>query len=145
MVDLPSLGINDGKFTIIRRILRIPVSMISRITNATVKQRAQLKKPMVNVLLTNQLKLAGHLIRAETRDPMRIKCMEPTKAYRPRTLPRGYQRVGYHHGSWWLVRTLAHLSKGTKPEEAYDRSQWRDIVQRRCAGAECAWAFGTAY
>ena len=119
--------------------------MISYITNATVKERAQLKKPMVNVLLTNQLKLAGHIIRAETRDPMRIVCMEPTRAYRPRTLPRGYQRVGYHYGSWWLVRTLAHLSKGTKPEQAYDRPQWRDIVQRRCAGDECAWALGTAY
>ena len=86
----------------IRRILRIPASMISHIDNNTVMQQAQAMTCLSNLVLRNQLELAGHLARAPNRDSTRIICFEPNNRYEKRKLPQGHQRVGYRPANGWL-------------------------------------------
>ena len=124
----------------IRRILRLPASMICRISNEDVMRRATADKCLPNLLLASQLSLVGHIIRAPTKDPIRIVCLEPIQGYHPRTLARGIQRVGYKNSAWWIRRATSQLPD-FDARVAFDRAEWRDAVQRRCAGRFSMWAF----
>ena len=124
----------------IRRILRIPASMISHISNEAIMSRAKVEKCLPKILLASQLRLVGHIIRAPVRDPLRVVCLEPTQEYRPRTLARGIQRVGYAHSAWWIRRATSQVPN-FNARAAFDRAEWRGAVQRRCAGRHSMWAF----
>ena len=103
-------------------------------------QQAQAKTCLSNLVLRNQLKLAGHLARAPKRDPTRIVCFEPNNRYEIRRLPQGHQSVGYRHVNGWLQR-IADQAVPMKFSAAADRERLDFMVQRRCEGRTPAFRF----
>ena len=126
----------------IRRILRIPASMISHISNDIVITRSRVECCLPNILLKRQLQLLGHLIRASPKDPTGIVCLEPTRGISVRKLPQGFQRRGYRSTELWFERIKGQISKDFNLTLASDRAEWRNAIQRRCEGARSRCAFG---
>ena len=135
--DIQRLEIFEHR--IICRILRIPVSMISHVSKEQVMQQSQVTKCLPNMLLYKQLQLVGHLVRAPTRDPTRIACLEPQPKAKARTLARGMQRVGYKDSSWWFSRARGQIWGDFSIESAHDRAGLRNAIQRRCEGRVSCW------
>ena len=124
----------------IRRILRIPVSMISHVSKEQVMLQSQVTQCLPNMLLYKELQLVGHLVRAPIRDPTRIVCLEPQPVAKVRKLARGLQRVGYKDSSWWFSKVLGQISRDFSNESSHDRAGWRNAIQRRCEGRVCVLA-----
>ena len=124
---------------IIRRILQIPASMISHVSREQVSQQSQVTKCLPNMLLHKQLQLLGHLVRAPTRDPTRIVCLEPQRMAKARTFATGMQRAGSKDSSWWFSRARGEISWHFSIELAHDRAEWRKAIQRRCEGRVSSW------
>ena len=124
---------------IVRRKLRIPVSMISHVSNEEVMRQAKSTKCLPNMLLHKQLQLLGHLVRATPRDPSRVVCLEPHKGISMRSLSKGVQRVGYRTSEWWFHRARGQISGDFPIECAMDRAEWRRAIQRRCEGPVSRW------
>ena len=127
---------------IIRRILRVPATMISHVSNEEVIGQSQTTKYLPNMLLHKQLQFLGHLVRAPPRDPSRIVCLEPHTGISMRTLSKGIQRVGYRASEWWFHRSRGLISGFFSIGCASDRAEWRTAIQRRCEGHVSRWRLG---
>ena len=108
----------------LRKILRIPHSYISRVSNECVLQRAG-SKPLSNALLRRQLLFLGHVARKPGDDPVRLTVFRPfshdlaLSTFRRR---RGRPR------KTWCSEIHAHAVRAARGEEAL-AYLWQDSVQ----------------
>ena len=115
----------------LRRILKVPPSWISRVSNTTVLEMAK-SKPLSNTLLKSQLVLFGNIAMRSNEDPMRQSTFKPNSLqpasclHRKRGRPRlAWQSVMYAHASSVLgTEGLSQLLLGE------DRSMrvWKQFV-----------------
>ena len=106
---------------------------------------------MANQLLATQLRLAGHLARADTHDPLRIVCLQPSRStLLPRQVSRGLQKAGYKHYHLWWNHIMQQINQDDLSKDHYhnslcenmmNRDSWRDLVRRRCSGPHSLWRF----
>ena len=114
----------------LRVILRIPPAYVSRISNATVLDRA-CQTELVRQLLRQQLLLYGRLARQMDDNPMR-KLTFCAGSLRPATAEH-VRRVGRPRNEWAvMVKKEAQKLPGFCQEILYDARAWRSSVDRHC-------------
>ena len=129
----------------LRRILGIPAVYISRVSNASVRNRAAtvmpersaIPEPLQCRVRRNQMKLLGHILRRPYNHPDRLCIFEPNDDMEPRKAPDTVRRRGRPRTAWTetIVPTIERLLNRTRNQIhqlAQNRQNWYEETERLC-------------
>ena len=130
----------------LRRILSIPAAYISRVSNATVRDRvalvlpaeSKMSEPLQCRVRRNQMKLLRHILRRPYDHPDRLCIFEPTDDLDPRKAPDTARRLGRPRTVWTetIIPTIERLLNRTRNQIhhlAQNRQKWYEETEHLCS------------